>query len=324
MKKQIFISFHRVLAVLMLLIASFVSAYGQSVIRRTPTKKTKTHTTPVTQKRKTTVSRSHTTRQRPRISPQTRRRSYNNYDDYAYADSCDTDEVAEDERIKEFQMDCGYELWGRVIEDYSDNADAQKDVRTAIQNTKKAKTGCLTDHKAVVIFGGNGYNYNGLPSDMVSAMKYCNDNRIVIDDVCVTDAGYWCVVYGGNKFKGNLPSGLRTSLDNAQSEGENILSVSISENGDYAWVTDNKYGASNDVDKTIMEKSMQLYGDLRSVCITNKGCIATCVDGLLFWDVPLSIVEKISNQDAKPKVVRFTDSGTFIALDGESLAAYYM
>ena len=82
MKKQIFISFHRVLAVLMLLIASFVSAYGQSVIRRTPTKKTKTHTTPVTQKRKTTVSRSHTTRQRPRIRPQTRRRSYNNYDDY--------------------------------------------------------------------------------------------------------------------------------------------------------------------------------------------------------------------------------------------------
>lgn len=50
MKKQIFISFHRVLAVLMLLMAGFVSAYGQSVIRRTPTKKTKTHTTPVTQK----------------------------------------------------------------------------------------------------------------------------------------------------------------------------------------------------------------------------------------------------------------------------------
>lgn len=252
--------------------------------------------------------------------------------DYNDADSAAVDDGSLDSTATEgdgntkfetYYMGGGYELFGRS-KTYTDNADAQKSLREGLAKCDNPTTGCLTDHKALYISGGNGYNTSSLPQDMMTALRSCNANKLVVNDVCVTDVGWWAVVYSDTKYQGSLPSECKEKLDAVINKGEKILSLSISENGNYAFITDKSYSASNETDRTVIEVAIEKFGHANSVCITNLGTIVTCEKGALFWDVPTKVIEQLKSSSGTPKVIRFTDSGTFMAVDGAGFKAYYM
>lgn len=234
------------------------------------------------------------------------------------ADS-DADDGWDDATLKN-----GFEIFGKPYTDYTDNAASQQTVRDAIDKSTNAKTGCLTDKCAVAIFGSNGYNSNELPVDMRNALSACNKARQTINDVAVTDVGWWCVVYDNYHYKGNVPSGLREQLENFASRQEEILSVSISENGDYAIVGDKNYSASNEVDGKVIKNAIELYGRIRSVCISNRGTLVTCAKGIFYVNVPSNVIDRLKQQNFTPTLIRYTDSGTYMAFDGEGGSAWYM
>ncbi len=261
------------------------------------------------------------TKKKPGSQQKTRKRRVNNT--YYVTDSIAVDE-SDDNEIIEFQLSDDFTLIGRVKTDYVDEADAQKEMVEAIAKYDNAKTACLTNHKGVFVYGGNGYYSNQLSSDMMDALRYCNNNKYTINDIAVTDIGWWCVVYEGNKYKGSLPDNCKKALDGYIKDGEKILSLSISENGNYALITDKHYDASNEFDKKAMKIAGETFDYMKSVCITNNGIFVTCSKGALFWDVPENIIEKLKMYQGKPTLIRYTDSGTYIALDGKGLKLFYM
>ena len=314
MKKRLFTSFAW-LAVVFLFAMLAQPASGQTTIKRGGMKK-KVTVVPRTTVKHAPVKRAHK-----------KTRDYDSDYDYTDADSVETDttttEDTEETKFETYHMEGGYELYGRSKE-YTDNADGQKDLREAFSNCESVKTAYLTDHKGVYVVGSNGYNSASLPEDMKTAMKYCNTNKYEINDVCMTDVGWWAVIYNDTNYRGNLPSACKTKIDEAVGKGEKILSLSISENGNYALITDKSFYASNETDRTVIEVAIKKYGHAYSVCITNAGTFVTCSKGALFWDVPTRVVEKLQMYSGSPKVIRFTDSGTFIAVDGENLKACFM
>lgn len=251
--------------------------------------------------------------------------------DYVIADSVAVDEIvadsvaiAEENSPKSITMASGFEMYGRIEKDYVDYAIAQKSVREALQASKNAKTGCLTDEKAMFVYGGNGYTSNGIPSNMLAAMKYCNENKYTITDVAFNDKGLWCVVYNGNKYKGNMPDECKKALDSYIAQGDDILSVSFSDKGNYAIVTEGHFNASDTFDYRKMQQAVERFGHIYSVCISNRGIMVTCSRGILFWDVPEKVINSLKAKNITPRVVRYTDSGTYMAFDVSGANAYYM
>lgn len=305
--------------VTILLCMTVCSVDAQNTIRR----KGATASKPATTTRTTT--RTTTTTRKPAARKPATRSTYNRTYEYADSVAAAPDDDDDENSPSEIRMAQGFPMYGRARMEYVDNADAQKDLKNALGNYSNAKTACLTDHKGIFIYGGNGYHSSGLSSDMTSALSYCTKNKLVINDIAVTDIGWWCVVYDDNKYKGNLPENCKKTLDKYIKDGEKILSISISENGNYAIVTDKHYDASNEVDQKLISVAAERYGHINSVCITNIGSLITCSRGILFWDVPHNVIEMLQKQDGGiPTVIRFTDSGTYIALDGKGFKAWYM
>ena len=243
-----------------------------------------------------------------------------------YGNAATADSVAVDNgsTLTSSTMASGVKLYGKSLDIYTDNAQAQTAVRDALQNSTNAKTGCLSDNSAIFIYGGNGYNSNSIPQGMLDALQYCNQNKYVVNDVAMTANGWWCVVYNGYNYRGNIPTGCNAAMKRYMDKKETILSVSISEDGNYAIVTDSHYDASNSADAEMLKSAGDRFGMIKSVCISNKGTLVVCANGIMYMNVPKNIIESLERQTFSPSVIRFTDSGTYIAVDGKGGKAWYM
>lgn len=218
----------------------------------------------------------------------------------------------------------GFELYGKVLSEYTDNAEVQQVVRDGLNKSTNAKTGCLTDKSAMYIYGGNGYFTNGIPREMTETLQFCGDKKYVINDIVITSAGWWCVVYGGYNFRGIMPEKCTKTMQKLRSKKENILSISISDDGNYVIITDKYFEASNSADNNMIELAVDRFGKVKSACITNKGTIVVCEGGVAYMNVPKNIIDSLEKQDFSPNVIRYTDSGTFMAFGSNGRKAYYM
>lgn len=297
--------------VMAFLICLTMPANAQKPIKPKP-KGTTTKTTTTT--RRTTSSKPKTTTTRPTATTRTTPRTT----------TTTTTDDDEDDDWDDSHLAGGFEIFGRPLDNYTDNAKTQKGVREAIQEHGDVKTGCLTNEAAAIVWGGNGYNTNGLCQDMLDALKSINNNKQTITDVAYTDVGWWCVIYEDKYYKGNLPNGCKAQLDDMIGNGQKILSISISESGDFAIISDAKYYASNEIDSKCIKSAIDIYGHVNSICITNRGTLVTCSGGIFYVNVPRGVIEKLKKQDFTPTVIRFTDSGTYIAFDGKGGKAWYM
>ena len=68
------------------------------------------------------------------------------------------------------------------------------------------------------------------------------------------------------------------------------------------------------------KKAGELYGDQKSISLTNLGVIICCERGVYYENIPTNIAEKIKeclNQGWIPTQISFTDSGTYFISNGK-------
>lgn len=219
----------------------------------------------------------------------------------------------------------GLSLYGTSV-DYVDKAQGLSSLVDAVKEWKACRTGALTETgTGIVVYGGNGYSSIGIPSSLSEKLQEINAEKLRIKDVTITnDNTYWCIVYGGNSCYHVTPSALSEKIKEYVNNGEEIYSVSINESGGWAIVTEEHYAASTDFDLEVMEAANEKFGMILSVCTTKKGIVVCCKNGVYYEGIPSNVEEKLKELDYIPRIVKYTDGGTYLITDGESLYSVMM
>lgn len=221
-------------------------------------------------------------------------------------------------------LDEVYEISGQVVTNAVDAARSQDAFLQSLPEGFAPRTGALTNKKAVLVSGVNDYRANRIPSAMRRQLDQCKQLEQTIDDVCLTDMGWWAVVHDGTRVDGEIPTSCDETVDSLVSLGHKIVSIAISDDGDWALLTDKTAAASNPWDLKAIQKARELYGTPTSVAISNTGCAVACPRGTYLYNVPEAVYSRLQDKRGMPSVVRFTDSGTYIAVDGKGFSSLYM
>lgn len=209
---------------------------------------------------------------------------------------------------------------------YTDNVAALSYLTTCIKGWKKCILGAITEKGAgIVVYGENGYATTGnLNSNLVSKIKELNGKVETFKSIAVTNSGYYCLVYGINGWYGNIPSDMSSKLTQFNTDVEDIYCVSIAENGDYVIVTDKHVDASNTADLTNMKNTIARYGHIQYTCITNRGIIVVCQNGIYYSNIPTNLEVILKSITFKPGKIIFTDSGTYLITSKDEVYNYRM
>lgn len=209
--------------------------------------------------------------------------------------------------------------------------DTSKGLPYITNNIKKwneCRTVSIADGIGIAIYGLNGYTYTGIPptSTIVKKLDNINKAKKRISDVVISSGGkYYCIIYGRNGYEGSVPSnGMANKLKQFASDNEEILSVSISDDGKCAVVTDKHFWSSDDRSLKVMKMAMKRYGDINSVCITKLGITIVCEEGVYCENVPENLMRELQDLKFHPKVIKFTDNGRFFISDGIKVCRYRM
>lgn len=222
------------------------------------------------------------------------------------------------------QVGMRFAMTGTLRTSYVDNATALPFISNKIDNEKKqCRTGCITEKGGGIVVCDNTTVYTGIPSMMETKLKeVVGNNRI--SDVCITNNGWWCLVFGRNGYWTVGPQGLSDILKMYHDNKEEIYSVSINDNGDYVVVSDKHIDSSNSSHQDFISEAMNKYGVVRSVSITNLGIVVCCEHGVSYKNIPSKVLEKMKELEGNPQVVRFTDSGTCLVTDGVKKYTFYL
>ena len=206
---------------------------------------------------------------------------------------------------------------------YTDIASALKYIKDKIQEKGECRLGALTEYgKAIVVYGNDGAIWSSLPDKFSEKIKELRN--VKISSVALTNSGYYCVIYQRNAYYGVLPEQMKVKLKEFNNNGEEILSVSISENGDCAIVTNEHFYASNHGDLLNMKEAYNRYGSIKDVCITNKGICIVCQKGIFYSNIPSNLETKLKSLNFHPDHVTYTDSGTFLITTESGGYSFFM
>lgn len=205
---------------------------------------------------------------------------------------------------------------------YSSNAEGLKSLTSKITEKNECRLGAMTEFgSGILIFGDNEVSSISIPESFRNRIKAIDTK---IKSLALTNSGYYCVVHGRNGWFGYVPEKMKRKLNEFNGNAEEILSVSISENGDYAIVTDEHFIASNSSDLSNMKNACEKYGSIKNVCITNKGICVVCQNGIFYNNIPSNLERELNSIDFRPDHVIFTDSGTYIITTEDGLYSCYI
>lgn len=205
-----------------------------------------------------------------------------------------------------------YKMYG-TSRSFIDNATGLTYLTKNLKETNSCQHGAITERIGIYIKGDYGYCYTaGMNTNFIEKIKELNQKEIKITSVAITNSGYYCLIYGNNGWFGSVPAAMSARLNEFNANRETIYSISISENGDFAIVTNEHFYASNSTDYDNMIKAKDMFGQLKDVCITNKGITVVCQNGIYYNNIPTSVEERLKTCTERPDHIRFTDSGTFL------------
>ena len=144
-----------------------------------------------------------------------------------------------------------------------------------------------------------------------------------INEIAITPNNKYVIVVENNGFSNNtgLPE-LDKELTRANNARETIQSVSMSDNGNWAVITDQHYTSAGYFNE--IETARKKYGEVYSVSMTNKAVVICCRKGVYYKNIPKKLADDLSQLYWIPKYIKFTDGGTFLITDGKSSFWYYM
>ncbi len=211
---------------------------------------------------------------------------------------------------------------------YPPTSSPMKFLKENIKEKSACRTGAITvTGPGVTIFESNGYAYTSTtPDDLKDLLISLHDRKSRIVDVNITEAGGYVVIYDdyGYSLKGSYPQSFADRLRHYNSTKEPIMSACFNENGNWAIVTKGKFAYSDNYVRDFLLKAESMYGELLNVFISNNGMIACCKNGVLYHNVPSTLVEKLHTLNFIPRVIKFTDNGFMLMTDGVSNYDYYM
>lgn len=197
--------------------------------------------------------------------------------------------------------------------DYVDNATALKFISSTINERQRCRIASITEKgNGVIVCDKSWSAWNSINSNLSDKLKELANTDYRISTIAITASGYYCVAYGINGWYGNVPSEMKNILNKFNSDGETILSVSISEGGNFVVVTDKHFHASNTSDYSNIIAARDLYGQIKTVCTTSMGICIVCDRGVYYKNIPKNLATKLNSLDYKPYIITFTDSGTYI------------
>ena len=220
-----------------------------------------------------------------------------------------------------------YKLVG-TTRTYTDNAPALSHLTDNIRDWGECRTGAITSvGKGVVIYGNNGYASTSIANDLSEKIKYANDNSLKIHDVCISANGnYWCIAYGNNSWKSWAPSSFNEKMRSCYSDGEDIVSMSIDNVGEWVIITDQHLYASSTTLQNKLSEVSDMFGYIYSVALTEQGYVICGEKGIYYHNIPTKVLDVIKKMASRKmiKVLKFTDDGTAFLTDGDSDYEFYM
>lgn len=219
----------------------------------------------------------------------------------------------QEKKVKITQLASPWEVSGSSRHYNDDKVVGLSYIRTNIDEKQGCRLGAITEKgEGIVVCGNNGYICTGCPNGLIESVKDINNKNYRISSISLTNSGYYCVVYGRNGWSGVVPKKMKKKLNEYNNNREEIQCISISENGDFAIVTDKHLFASRKDNESKMKKAMEKYGTIKNVCITNKGMCIVCKHGIYYSKIPSNLENEIKTLGFRPDHVFFTDNGTYL------------
>lgn len=219
----------------------------------------------------------------------------------------------------------GLSMYG-TTRTYNDNVQALTYLTTNIKGWNRCRLGAITENgEGVVVYGGNGYATTGnLNSYFVTKIKELNNQKLTFKSIATTHYGYYCIVFGRNGWYGYVPEKMKTTLNQYNSNKEDIYCVSIAENGDFVVISDKHLDASNTTDMSNLKKASEKFGHVKYACVTNRGLVVICEKGIFYSNIPTNLEVALKSINFLPDKVVFTDSGTFLITNESEAYSFHM
>lgn len=179
----------------------------------------------------------------------------------------------------------------------------------------------------VVIYGNNGYAYTGsTPEALKNKIVELNKANVKIDDVCVTENGRYCLIWGDNGYAAKGPQEFLNILEDFNHRKETIRSVALTDGGAWAIVGETNTSCANTTLLQFVNDARNKYGTIYSISLSNMGAIVVCCERGVAWNnmVSNNVVDEIKKANFSVRFVKFSTNGKFIITDGDKTSRYNM
>ena len=161
---------------------------------------------------------------------------------------------------------------------------------------------------------------------MASAIKEIRTKDYRINDVSLTDAGKWVVIFGGNGIRKNgIPDAMYDALVKFHDNGEEIYCASLNDVGDWVVISDKHYKASSTELMDWLKENSAKYGELMYVSITDEAQVAVFDCGYAIrGKYPKDMWDALIKTGFSVRVVKMAGDSWFFADETGSRYQYSM
>jgi len=180
----------------------------------------------------------------------------------------------------------------------------------------------------LAFYGKNAWASTGpTPKGLTDALDDLYEKDELIDDVVLTENGYWIVLYGNNGFRydDDIPSDLYAEMRRYNKDDEVITSITLNDNGDWIIISEKHFTASNPNITEWLKEGMERHGGIWAAHITNDAMVAVFEKGYkYFGKVPEDLKDALEKTNINVYRLKFTPEGSYFFADRKGRYAYSM
>lgn len=178
--------------------------------------------------------------------------------------------------------------------------------------------GLTSNRRGVTVNGDCDIFYtSAIPEMFKTILNNIQKSKSHIDAIAMTGSDYYCVVWDGRKWDGKVPVAMKEKLNGYINNNEEILSMSISDDGNFVILTNKHVYASRKSDRDFIMSAEDKYGQARSISITTYGICVRCEYNIVYMNVPDNLATVLRSSHIKPEKIVYTDAGTYILIDND-------
>lgn len=189
-------------------------------------------------------------------------------------------------------------------------------IRNAIRERGQCRNVAITQYGGdLMLYGRNGYAYQGIPYALASKIKELHNESRLIDDIQLTENGKWVILIDDNSAAWHdIPYSLELKIREFNNKGEVVTCIALNDNGEWIIVGTTIYATSSSVITDWLKEGMESYGQLWTVHMTNDAIVAVYERGYkYFGEVPYSLKSALKEVRFDVYRLKFAGTAWFIA-----------